>query len=97
MVTCFLDNHRGTSTFSVSNVALELFLEDSVGAGGWGEDRVIYEWVVARNGPEKPLTVSMLWGLPLWAALLTHWTSISINASTSSQPPGSSRSLIFKR
>lgn len=36
MVTCFLDNHRGTSTFSVSNVALELFLEDSVGSGAGG-------------------------------------------------------------
>lgn len=54
MVTCFLDNHRGTSTFSVSNVTLELFLEDSVGSG-WGEKyhQVPKEWGVARNGPKK--------------------------------------------
>lgn len=64
MVTCFLDNHRGTSTFSVSNVAMELFLEDSVGSGavgvGVGAHRVPNEWGVARNGPKKP-TDNVMW------------------------------------
>lgn len=46
MVTCFLDNHRGTSTFSVSNVTLELFLEDSVGSGGGGRNIIKF----LRNG-----------------------------------------------
>lgn len=61
MVTCFLDNHGGTSTFSVSNVALELFLEDSVGSGAGGEDHVIMSGAWPEMALRSQLSVSLIW------------------------------------